>query len=316
MRQDGPDGVRHCPGWPLETRRQGDRRHGAGRLDDDGYRARGFPEEPRTRSSAAASTAASTTSTPAAAKRSWRTPRCSRDAATRCTSATPGTSRRAGSRNGGRRKKLKEGLDEGMREAGPRLCRSVAHQSADRQPPAHPGGTGRRGRRARLGQEDRPRPLHRRLVPRPPHLKQLIETYPDQIEVDPDPVHGRDQGRDRRSRLWAAIQKHDVGWFGIKPFAGNSLFKGDSSPDSPHVEGRQRIARMALRYILCNPAITAPMPGLITPQQVDNVCLAVVERRVLDLEEQARAGPRDGSGLGESAGTLSVARRTGNTSDP
>ena len=30
------------------------------------------------------------------------------------------------------------------------------------------------------------------------------------------------------------------------------------------------------------------MPGLITPQQVDNACSAVLERRKLDLEEQAR----------------------------
>jgi len=36
--------------------------------------------------------------------------------------------------------------------------------------------------------------------------------------------------------LWASIKKHDVGWFGIKPFASNSIFKGDSSPDSPHFE--------------------------------------------------------------------------------
>ena len=35
------------------------------------------------------------------------------------------------------------------------------------------------------------------------------------------------------------MKKHDVGWFGIKPFASNSLFKGDSSPDSPTLEGRQ-----------------------------------------------------------------------------
>jgi len=34
--------------------------------------------------------------------------------------------------------------------------------------------------------------------------------------------------------------------------------------------------------------LKAPMPGLITPQQVDNACLAVVERRKLDVEEQTR----------------------------
>ena len=86
------------------------------------------------------------------------------------------------------------------------------------------------------------------------------------------------------SGLWATMKKHDVGWFGIKPFASNSLFKGDSSPGNPHKEEDNRLARLAIRYILCNPAITAPIPGLITVEQVDNMALAVAERRELDGE--------------------------------
>jgi hypothetical protein len=39
--------------------------------------------------------------------------------------------------------------------------------------------------------------------------------------------------------------------------------------------------------ILCNAQITAPIPGMITPAQVDNVALAVKERRQLDREEKA-----------------------------
>jgi len=39
---------------------------------------------------------------------------------------------------------------------------------------------------------------------------------------------------------------------------------------------------MAIRYILCNPAITAPIPGIINTQQVDNVARAVQEP---DLDE-------------------------------
>ena len=58
-------------------------------------------------------------------------------------------------------------------------------------------------------------------------------------------------------------------------------------PTSPHAEEDNRIARLAIRYILCNPAITAPIPGLITVEQVDNVALAVKERRELDEEEKA-----------------------------
>jgi len=89
------------------------------------------------------------------------------------------------------------------------------------------------------------------------------------------------------SGLWAAIRKAGVGWFGIKPFASNSIFKGDGSPNSPHAEADSRLARLTLRAILCNPAITAPMPGMISTDQVDNVALAVKERRQLDVEEKA-----------------------------
>ena len=83
------------------------------------------------------------------------------------------------------------------------------------------------------------------------------------------------------------MQKNDVGWFGIKPFASASVFKGDSSPGNPHVDEDNKIARLTLRYILCNKAITAPIPGMINPEQVDNVALAVAERRELDVEEKA-----------------------------
>ena len=38
---------------------------------------------------------------------------------------------------------------------------------------------------------------------------------------------------------------------------------------------------------MSNPAITAPIPGLISPEQVDNVALAVLQRRELDVKEQA-----------------------------
>jgi len=65
------------------------------------------------------------------------------------------------------------------------------------------------------------------------------------------------------------------------------VFKGDSSPDSPHFKADNRTARLAIRYILCNEAITAPIPGMISLQQVDNIALAVKERRKLDRQEKA-----------------------------
>ena len=80
------------------------------------------------------------------------------------------------------------------------------------------------------------------------------------------------------------MKQHGTGWFGIKPFAGTSLFKGNSSPDSPTREEDDKLARMAIRYILCNPAITAPIPGMINPHQVDNVVKAVQEPALDETE--------------------------------
>ena len=120
-----------------------------------------------------------------------------------------------------------------------------------------------------------------------PHIKMLIEKYPKEMEVIVTPYTAKTKVVEDKDGLWAAMQKHDVGWFGIKPFAGTSLFKGDSSPNSPTAEEDNRLARLTLRAILCNPAITAPIPGLITPEQVDNAALAVKERRQLDKEEKA-----------------------------
>lgn len=132
-----------------------------------------------------------------------------------------------------------------------------------------------------------------------PHIKKLIEKYP-QLEVIVTPYTAKTKVLEDQAGLWAAMKKLGVGWFGIKPFASNSVFKGDSSPKSPFFEEDNRIARLAIRYILCNPAITAPIPGLITQDQIDNVCLAVKERRELDLQEKAdleRAMDRAWAGL-------------------
>jgi len=117
-----------------------------------------------------------------------------------------------------------------------------------------------------------------------PHIKWMIETYPTVLQVVVTPYTAKSKVLPKGS-VFDAIKKHDVGFFGIKPFAGTSLFKGDSSPNSPTAEQDDRLARMAIRYILCNPAIAAPIPGMINPHQVDNVVKAVKERRELDVAE-------------------------------
>ena len=119
-----------------------------------------------------------------------------------------------------------------------------------------------------------------------PWLKMVIETYPDTIGVVLTPYTANSKVLPKDS-LFDAVKKYDVGILGIKPFASNSLFKGDSSPDSPYAEQDDRLARLAIRYILSNPAITAPIPGLASARQVDNVARAVKERRQLDKKEKA-----------------------------
>jgi aryl-alcohol dehydrogenase-like predicted oxidoreductase len=141
------------------------------------------------------------------------------------------------------------------------------------------------------------------------HLKKWIQRNPKQLEVVLTPYTAKtkmttgkigkieegqpsdntvvDKSVSWQDSLWHMIQKCDVAWFGIKPFASTSLFKGDSSPTSPKKEEDNRLARLTIRAILSNPAITAPIPGLISPEQVDNVSLAVLERRELDVKEQA-----------------------------
>ncbi len=117
-----------------------------------------------------------------------------------------------------------------------------------------------------------------------PHIKWMIETYPDVVQVVVTPYTAKSKVLPQDS-VFEAIKKFDVGVFGIKPFASNSLFKGDSSLGSPTAEEDDKLARMAIRYILCNPAVTAPIPGLINAHQVDNMVKAVKERRELDLTE-------------------------------
>jgi len=119
-----------------------------------------------------------------------------------------------------------------------------------------------------------------------PHIKWMIETYPKQVDVVVTPYTAKSKELPSDS-VFEAVRKHDVGVFGIKPFAGTSLFKGDSSLTSPDAEEDDKRARLAIRYILCNPAITAPIPGLINIKQVENVAKAVQERRELDANERA-----------------------------
>lgn len=138
----------------------------------------------------------------------------------------------------------------------------------------------------------------------------MIETYPETIEalVVPytagskkvhmrvDPQSGGWQGVAEKKdaekpniySLIDAVKKAKVGWVGIKPFASGSVFKSRGVPDSATREEDDQRARLTLRYILSNDALTCAIPGLITTDQVRNAAKAVGERRRLDLAESQR----------------------------
>ncbi len=138
----------------------------------------------------------------------------------------------------------------------------------------------------------------------------MIRTYPEQIEVVVVPytagskkAHGRVEpskdgwkpipdapgSKDNPSAsLIDAVKKHNVGWFGIKPFASGSVFRSRGAPDSPSKKADDERARLTLRYVLCNDALTSPIPGLVTVDQVRNAAMAVTERRKLDTSEARR----------------------------
>ena len=111
-------------------------------------------------------------------------------------------------------------------------------------------------------------------------IKDLIEKHPEiQVICTPYTAASREKPKDS---LFEAVRKCDVGVFGIKPFASNALFKGASTLDDPAAKEDDERARLAIRHILSNDAITAPIPGLINGHQVENMALAVQERRKLD----------------------------------
>ncbi len=110
-------------------------------------------------------------------------------------------------------------------------------------------------------------------------LKRIVETYPNHFQVILFPYTAKSRELPTDS-LFDAVRKQDIGTFGIKPFGSNSLFHSAKT-----AEEKSKLARMAVRHILGNPAITAPIPGLACVEEVDNMADAIKEHRKLDLAE-------------------------------
>jgi len=95
-----------------------------------------------------------------------------------------------------------------------------------------------------------------------------------------------EQEGDSMHSLIDVVKKSRAGWVGIKPFAGGSLFKVHGASDSRVKDEDDQRARLTLRYVLCNDALTCAIPGLATTEQVYNAAKAVNERRELDVAER------------------------------
>jgi len=108
-------------------------------------------------------------------------------------------------------------------------------------------------------------------------IKFMIEFFP-QVDVVCFPFTTMSKAAPKDS-VFESLKKCDVGAFGIKPFAAGTLFTGDRDED-------YKRARLALRYILLSNTVI-PIPGLHTVAEVDNAAKAVMERRQLDVKEQA-----------------------------
>lgn len=115
-------------------------------------------------------------------------------------------------------------------------------------------------------------------------IQMMVREFP-QLDVVLFPYTSMSK-KDPRNTIFDVLKKHDICAFGIKPFAAGSIFKGNSQPGSEHFVEDNRMARLALRYILRNPDII-PIPGLSHVEHVDNVAKAIKERRQLDVSEKA-----------------------------
>ena len=118
----------------------------------------------------------------------------------------------------------------------------------------------------------------------------MIEKYPNIVDAFCTPYTAKTKELPTDS-VFETVRKYQVAVFGIKPFAGTSLFKGSSAPDDPLAKEDDERARLTIRYILGNPALTAPIPGIINAHQVDNLALAVKEWKAqpaLSAGEKAR----------------------------
>jgi len=99
-------------------------------------------------------------------------------------------------------------------------------------------------------------------------------------EKDKPPTKDNVEGDDPAHSVFEALRKQDVGLVTIKPYSGGSLFKsgGNFPVMGSGSKEENDLARLTLQCILTNDVITAAVPGLTTPYEVENAARASYTR--------------------------------------
>ncbi|MHC4337137.1 MAG: aldo/keto reductase [Planctomycetota bacterium] len=136
---------------------------------------------------------------------------------------------------------------------------------------------------------------------RRPWLQHVIETF-DEVQVVSFPCTAITKEKSKGPRkdnieevsagydaditqsIFQSIREHDVGLVTIKPFLGGNLFKSYGKEKFPVTGAGSKeehdLARLTLKCILTNGAITTTIPGLTTVHELENAVLASYTRHV------------------------------------
>lgn len=130
-----------------------------------------------------------------------------------------------------------------------------------------------------------------------PWLEHVIETFPEvQIVCFPCTARTKEKGKgptkdnieevqvgygsDTTQSIFQSARERDIGVVAIKPFLGGKLFKRKTKfpVTGPGDKQEHDLARLTLKCILANDAITTTIPGLTTVYELDNAVRASYTR--------------------------------------
>lgn len=134
---------------------------------------------------------------------------------------------------------------------------------------------------------------------RRPWIEHILDKYPEfEMVIFPCSAKTRERGQnplgdnvqeanpgygsDQTQSIFKTVLERNVGIVTIKPFFGGSLFESDGKVKFPIMgvgsKTENDMARLTLQCILANKAITATVPGLSTPYEVENAARASYTR--------------------------------------